>query len=398
MLQSARMSQVHEQEVVFMSCLSQAGWAKFLTRKMYSCHAPVRQDGSSSWPGSCIHVILESGKMNQALDQVVVFMSCSRQAGWIKFMTRKLHSCHAWVKQDEPSSWPGSCIHVMLQSGRMSQVHNQEVVFMSCLSQARWVKFITRKLYSCNVPVRQDESISWRGGCIIVMLEPGRMSQVHDHVVVFMSCSSQAGWFKFMNRKLYSCHAPVRQDESRSWPGSYIHVMLQSCRMNQVLDQEVVFMSCSSQAGRVMFIKRRLYNCHARVRQDESSSWPCSCIHVMLQSGRTSQLHEQEVVFMSCLAGWVRFISRKLYSCNVPVRQDESSSWREGCKIVILESGRMSQVHDHVVVFMSCSSHAGWVKFMNRRLYNCHAGVRQDESSSWPGSCIHGMLESGRMS
>jgi hypothetical protein len=36
--------------------------------------------------------------------------------------------------------------------------------------------------------IRQEESCSWRGGCIIVMLQSDRMSQVHDHVVVFMSC------------------------------------------------------------------------------------------------------------------------------------------------------------------------------------------------------------------
>jgi hypothetical protein len=153
--------------------------------------------------------MIESGRMSEVLDQEVVFMSCSSRAGWEKFMNRKMHSCHDWVRQDEWSSWPGSCIHVMLQSGRMSQVLDQEVVFMSCSSQAGWVKFLTRKLYSCHSPVRQDESSSWPGSCIHVMLESSRMSQVHDQEDVFMSCSSQAGWVKFLTRKLYSCHAWV---------------------------------------------------------------------------------------------------------------------------------------------------------------------------------------------
>jgi hypothetical protein len=71
------------------------------------------------------------------------------------------HSWHAWVRQDELSSWPGSCIHVMLQLDRMSQFLDQEVVFMSCSSQAGRVNFM----------IRQEESCSWRGGCIIVMLQ-----------------------------------------------------------------------------------------------------------------------------------------------------------------------------------------------------------------------------------
>jgi hypothetical protein len=129
-----------------MSFLSQVGWIKFMTRKLYSCHAPLRQDESSSWPGSCIHVILESGRMNKVHDQEDVFMSCSSQTEWVKFINRKLHSCHAPVRQDESSSWTGSCIHAMLQSGRMSQVHEQEVVFMLCSSQAGRVKFMTRNV------------------------------------------------------------------------------------------------------------------------------------------------------------------------------------------------------------------------------------------------------------
>jgi hypothetical protein len=204
MLQSGRMSQIHDQEVVFMSCSSQTEWVKFLTRKIYSCHAPVRQDESNPWPGSCIHVMLQSDRMSQVLEQEVVFMSFLSQVGWIKFMTRKLYSCHAPLRQDESSSWPGSCIHVILESGRMNKVHVQEDVFMSCSSQTEWVKFINRKLHSCHAPVRQDESSSWTGSCIHAMLQSGRMSQVHEH------------------RKLYSCYAPVRQDESSSWPGMLI--------------------------------------------------------------------------------------------------------------------------------------------------------------------------------
>ena len=157
MLMSDRMSHVHDQEVVFMSCSNQTGWVKFMTRKLYSCHVHVRQNESSSWPGSCIHVMLQSGRMSKVLDQEVVFMQCSSQARWVKFMTRKLYPCHAPVRHDESSSWPGSCIHAMHKSGRMSQVHEQEVVFMSCSSQAGRVKFMTKKLYSCNAPVRQDE-------------------------------------------------------------------------------------------------------------------------------------------------------------------------------------------------------------------------------------------------
>ena len=221
MSQSYRMSQVLDQEVVFMSCSNQTGWARFLTRKLYSCHAPFRQDEPGSWPGSCIHVMLESDRMSQVHDQEVVCMYYSSQAGWVKFMNRRLYNCHAPFRQDESSSWPCSCIHVMLQSGRTNQLHYQEVVFMSCSSQAGWVKFITRKLYSCNVPVREDESSSWREGCNCVMLESGRMSQVLDQEVAFMSCLNQAGWVKF-------------------------------------LDQEVVFISCLSQAGWATFLTRKM--------------------------------------------------------------------------------------------------------------------------------------------
>jgi uncharacterized protein YjhX (UPF0386 family) len=165
----------------------------------------------------------------------------------------------------------------MFQSGRTSQVLNQ-------------------KLYSCHAGVRKDESSSWTGNCIHVMLQSGRISQVHEQEVVFISCSSHAGWARFFTKRLYSCHVPVIQDEPGSWPGSCIHVMLQSGRMSQVLDQEVVFMSCSIQAGWARFLTRKLYSCDAWVRQDESSSWPGSCIHVLFQSGRMSQVHEQEVV------------------------------------------------------------------------------------------------------
>ena len=203
--------------------------------------------------------MFKSGRMSQVHDHVVVFMSCSSQAEWVKFMNRRLYNCHAGVRQDESSSWPGSCIHVMLESGRMSQVLGP-------------------------------------GSCIYLMLESGRMSNVLDQEDVVMSCSSQAGWARFFTKRLYSCHVPVIQDESGSWPGSCIHVMLQSDRMSQVLDQEVVFMSCSIQAGWARFLTRKLYSCDAWVRQDESSSWPGSCIHVLFQSGRMSQVHEQEVV------------------------------------------------------------------------------------------------------
>ena len=207
-------------------------------------------------PGSCIYVMLESGKMSNVLDQEDVVMSCSSQAGWARFFTKRLYSCHVPVIQDESGSWPGSCIHVMLQSDRMSQVLDQEVVFMSCSIQAGWARFLTRKLYSCDAWVRQDESSSWPGSCIHVLFQSGRMSQVHDHVVVFMPCSSQAGWVKFMNRKLYSCHAPDRQDESSWWPGNCIHVMLESDRMGQVHDQKVVFISFLSQVGWIKLLTR----------------------------------------------------------------------------------------------------------------------------------------------
>jgi hypothetical protein len=96
--------------------------------------------------------MLQPGRMSKVLYQEVVFMSCPSHTGWVRFLTRKLYSCHAPIRQDEPGSWPGSCIHVMLHSGRMSQVLDQEVVFMWCLSQTGWVKFMTRKLYSCTIP------------------------------------------------------------------------------------------------------------------------------------------------------------------------------------------------------------------------------------------------------
>jgi hypothetical protein len=200
MFQSGRMSQVHNHVVVFMSCSNQAEWVKFMNRRLYNCHAGVRQDESSSWPGSCIHVMLESGRMSQVLG-------------------------------------PGSCIYVMLESGKMSNVLDQEDVFMSCSSQTGWVKFMTSKLYSCQ---------SW----------VGRMNKVLDQVVVLMQCSSQAVWVKFMNRKLYSCHAPDRQDESSWWPGNCIHVMLESDRMGQVHDQKVVFISFLSQVGWIKLLTR----------------------------------------------------------------------------------------------------------------------------------------------
>jgi hypothetical protein len=63
----------------------------------YSCHAPVGQNESSSYTESCIYVMLQSGRMNQVLDQVVVCMQCSSQAGRVKFFTKKLHS-GAWHK------------------------------------------------------------------------------------------------------------------------------------------------------------------------------------------------------------------------------------------------------------------------------------------------------------
>ena len=210
MLQSGRMNQVLDQVVVCMQCSSQAGWVKFMNRKLYSCHAPVRQDESNPWPGSCIHVMLQSDRMSQVLEQEVVFMLCSGRAEWVKFIHRKLYLCHAPVWQDESNSWPGSCMYAMLQSGRMSQVHTLEVVFISCSSQAGWVKFMTRKLYSCHAPVRQDESSSLQRNCIHAMLQSGRTSQVHDQEVVSMLFLSQVGWIKFMTRKLYLCHAPVR--------------------------------------------------------------------------------------------------------------------------------------------------------------------------------------------
>jgi hypothetical protein len=368
MLESGRMSQVLDQEVAFMSCLSQAGWVKFLTMKLYSCHAWVRQDEESSSPGRWIHVMLQSDRMSQVHNQEVVFMQCSSQAGWVKFMNKKLYSCHAGITQDESSSWSGSCIHVMLQSGRMGQGHDQEVVLMLCLSQEGRVKFLTRKLYSCHAPVRQDESSSWPGSCIHVIPESGRMNQVLEQEVVFMLCSGRAEWVKFIHRKLYLCHAPVWQDESNSWPGSCMYAMLQSGRMSQVHTLEVVFISCSSQAGWVKFMTRKLYSCHAPVRQDESSSLQRNCIHAMLQSGRTSQVHDQEVVFMSFLSqvGWIKFLNRKLYSCHAPVGQNESSSYTESCIYVMLQSGRMNQVLDQVIVFMQCSSQAGWIKFLTR--------------------------------
>jgi hypothetical protein len=34
--------------------------------------------------------MLQSGRMNQVLEQVVVFMQCSSQAGRVKFMTRNV--------------------------------------------------------------------------------------------------------------------------------------------------------------------------------------------------------------------------------------------------------------------------------------------------------------------
>jgi hypothetical protein len=129
--------------------------------------------------------MLQSGRMNQVLDQVVVCMQCSSQAGWVKFMNRKLYSCHAPVRQDESNPWPGSCIHVMLQSDRMSQVLEQEVVFMSCSSQAGWVKFMNRKLYSCYAPVRQDESSSWPG-MLILDWWPWHCVQMVNRVKIFI--------------------------------------------------------------------------------------------------------------------------------------------------------------------------------------------------------------------
>jgi hypothetical protein len=196
MLQSGRISQVHEQEVVFISCSSQAGWARFFTKRLYSCHVPVIQYpvclehhmNTTSW--SRTWLILYDWDMTWIQPLGKEPRSSCLTGAWHEYNFLFMNLTYpAWLEHDVNTtscSWTWLILpdYVMSQSYSMSQVLDQEVVFMWCSRQTGWVKFMTRKLYSCTIPVRQDESSSWTGGCIIVMLHSGRMSQVHAWLIL----------------------------------------------------------------------------------------------------------------------------------------------------------------------------------------------------------------------
>jgi hypothetical protein len=157
--------------------------------------------------------MLQSGRMNQVLDQVIVILPDS-SITWIQLPGQELDS---------------SCL--------TGAWHEYNFLVMNLIHPV-WLEH-DMNTTSCSWTwlILHDWSMTW-----IQLPVHERMSQVLDQKVVFMSCLSQVGWIKFLTRKLYSCNAPVRQDESSSWPGNCIHAMLQSGRMNQVLDQVVVFM------------------------------------------------------------------------------------------------------------------------------------------------------------
>jgi hypothetical protein len=123
---------------------------------------------------------------------------------------------------------------------------------------------------------------------------------------VFMACSSQAGWVKFMNRKLYNCHAGVWQDESSSWLGSCTWIQLpcyeldSSCLTQAWHEYNFLAMNLTHPAWLEHDMNTTTWSWTWLILSDWSmtiiSSWSCSCIHGMLQSGRMSEVYEQEVV------------------------------------------------------------------------------------------------------